>query len=47
VPFSLKGSRWQAVNNSDAKQWAYNKYRVLLTRARAAAVIDARFAHPR
>jgi hypothetical protein len=39
MPFKLNGSQWQAVNNSDRKRWAINKYRVLLTRARVAAVI--------
>jgi DUF2075 family protein len=35
----LIGSRWQTVNNPDAKRWAINKYRVLLTRARVGSVI--------
>jgi len=38
-PRRLIGSRWQTVNNTDAKRWAVNKYRVLLTRARIGSVI--------
>ena len=38
-PRSLKGSKWQPVKHCDAKRWAINKYRVLLTRARIGSVI--------
>ena len=38
-PYRLIGSRWQIVNDADAKRWAINKYRVLLTRARIGSVI--------
>jgi Uncharacterized conserved protein (DUF2075) len=38
-PCRLIGSRWQTVSNADAKRWAINKYRVLLTRARIGSII--------
>jgi hypothetical protein len=38
-PRRLTGSQWQTVANPDAKRWAINKYRVLLTRARIGFVI--------
>jgi hypothetical protein len=38
-PCRLIGSRWQTVNNADAKHGAINKYRVLLTRARIGSMI--------
>lgn len=36
---SFRGSRWQSVNDEDAKRYLLNAYRVLLTRARQGMVI--------
>ena len=36
---SFRGSKWQTVNDEDAKRYLKNAYRVLLTRARQGMVI--------
>jgi len=36
---SFRGSRWQNVHKSDARQYLLNAYRVLLTRARQGMAI--------
>jgi hypothetical protein len=38
-PYRLTGSQWHAVDKVDAKRWAINKYRVLLSRARVGTII--------
>ncbi len=40
---SFRGSRWQNVNKSDARQYLLNAYRVLLTRARQGMAIFVPF----
>jgi hypothetical protein len=39
VPASFRGTRWQAVNDLDRKQYILNAHRVLLTRARQGVVV--------
>jgi DUF2075 family protein len=39
IPASFRGTRWQAVNDLDRKQYILNAHRVLLTRARQGVII--------
>lgn len=39
MPRRLVGAKWQVIQQPDGKNWAVNKYRVLLTRARLGMVL--------